>query len=171
MRTLALDYGRKPAGAGAAVLLVGAALAIAVAFDLHALRNDERTAEARLVELGRSAKSADNIKPVRESSSQDVALANGVLQRLALPWDDLFAAIESVRGRNVALLSIEPDAARTTVKIGAEAKSTGDMLEYVRELQGATGLGEVTLSSHHVRNDDPQRAVRFVVLANWTTRP
>ena len=173
MRALALDYGRKPFGAGTLVLVAGLALAAAAAFEAHALRGDVALAQARIAELGRVPKpqSAANVKGARESSAQDAALANGVLARLALPWDALFASIEAVRSENVALLSIEPDAGKATVKIGAEAKSANDMLDYVRQLAQADGLRQVTLISHQTRAEETLSTVRFIVMAEWTTRP
>ena len=173
MRALALDYGRRPFGAGTLVLVAGIALAAAAAFEVHALRNDVAVAQARIAELGRvpKAQSAASAKGARESSAQDAALANGVLQRLALPWDALFESIESVRSPNVAMLSIEPDAGKATVKIGAEAKSASDMLDYVKQLAEAKGLRAVTLISHQTRAEETLSPVRFIVMAEWTTRP
>jgi hypothetical protein len=102
-----------------------------------------------------------------EASAQEYQLAQLALQRLSLRWNELFAALESTRPAGVALLAIEPDPRKSTVKLTAEAKTAEDMLDYVERLQTTGGLADVALASHQVKPSDPLQPLRFVVLASW----
>ena len=175
MRALRLDYcsTQAAAGTGTVLLGIGVAVLMVTVFRVQALEEEVAKWGAKVTETTRLVKQApaDKTRAERGDSAQEVALANDVLRRLALPWDTLFAAIESARSRNVGLLSIEPDAAKSSVRIAAEAKSADDMLEYVRRLQGAAPLSGVTLANHQIKRDDPRQPVRFTLIATWATQP
>jgi hypothetical protein len=102
-----------------------------------------------------------------EASAQEYRLAQLALQRLSLRWNELFAALESTRPSGVALLAIEPDPGKSSLKLTAEAKTADDMLDYVERLQSAGGLADVVLASHQIKQGDPLQPLRFVVLASW----
>jgi hypothetical protein len=89
------------------------------------------------------------------------------MQRLQLPWHELFGSIEAARNANVALLSIESEHDRRRVKIYAEAKDLDAMVAYLGLLRRRPALTEVYLESHELQLKDPQRPVRFVLNASW----
>ena len=81
------------------VMLAGAALvAIDAGVSYHAAR--PRSPRTRRASRSRCA--------ARPASPQEVAAARDTVQRLSLPWDDLFSAIESAASDKVALAAIEP---------------------------------------------------------------
>ncbi len=88
------------------------------------------------------------------------------LRELQVPWATLFVALESVAGRNVALLSIEPSAQSQEVRITAEAKNSGAMLDFLEALRGQS-LREVVLVSHQIQAQTPGTPVRFQARAQW----
>lgn len=96
--------------------------------------------------------------------------ARQTLLQLALPWDELFQAVEASDYEQVALLAIEPDAQKKLVKISGEARTVACMLQYIRTLQQAPALSDVYLHSHQIRQQDPDKPVYFTVEANWVTR-
>src|SRR5512143_2546700 len=66
--------------------------------------------------------------------ASEIKHANEVLNQITLPWDKLFQAVEWSAGKDVALLTIEPDAEKHVVKISGEAKNIEGVLNYVRHL-------------------------------------
>jgi hypothetical protein len=103
--------------------------------------------------------------------SREVMRANEVLYRISLPWDELFRAVETAAPKHVALLAMEPDSDKRLVKIVAEAKDSAAMLDYIRILEGGLMFRTVMLQSHQVQQQDPQRPIRFSVIAAWKDRP
>ncbi|OIR16343.1 hypothetical protein GALL_30650 [mine drainage metagenome] len=102
---------------------------------------------------------------------KDMALeikhANDVLNQITLPWDKLFQAVEWSSGKDVALLTIEPDAEKHVVKISGEAKNIEAALNYVRHLSDQEIFNGVYLQSHQVQEQNPERPVRFALIATW----
>jgi hypothetical protein len=100
----------------------------------------------------------------------EVKHANEVLRQLSMPWDGLFHTVESAGGKDVALLALEPDTEKRLLKISGEAKNIAAMLDYIRKLEKRDLFGTVYLQSHHVQMQDPEKPVRFVLLAIWRVR-
>lgn len=176
MRALRLDYQRRnrPAPWLGAALLVSAAAALAVTLDRY--RDVEDQADAwqaraeaaeRLVARAAAPRAGRAGPPSRELVSE-VRHANEIVRQLALPWDGLFEAVESCDCGEVALLALDPDPKKAVVRIGAEARTLDAMLGYVAHLERQPALREVFLQSHQIRHQDPDRPVRFVVLAAWS---
>jgi len=89
------------------------------------------------------------------------------VQRLSLPWDGLFSALESAASDQVALLAIEPDPRSGTVVISGTSKDYLAALTYVLNLRRDEKLGRVQLVRHEVKQNEPQRPVAFAVSASW----
>lgn len=97
-----------------------------------------------------------------EAGSTDAARA-----QLATPWGELFSRLEANRPARIALLALDADARKPDATLTAEARSVKDMLAWIELLKGEAGFRRVTLASHAVQEDDPQRPVRFVVRLEW----
>jgi hypothetical protein len=97
----------------------------------------------------------------------EVKQANQVVRQLSQPWNALFKAVEPVGENGIALLSMEPDLQKGTVKIGGEAKDLSALLKYVRQLSSREVFGGVQLINHQIRQDDPEKPLRFSLLAYW----
>ncbi|WP_435626530.1 hypothetical protein [Candidatus Ferrigenium straubiae] len=107
----------------------------------------------------------------REDVVQEVKRANEVLRQLTLPWDELFRAVDSAAGKEVVLLAMEPDAEKHMVKISGEAKNLAALLKYIMQLEEQSVFGPVYLQSHQVQQQNPDRPVRFSLLAVWREKP
>jgi Tfp pilus assembly protein PilN len=94
-----------------------------------------------------------------------------VARNLKTPWSDVLEALESAPNESVALLSVEPSAAKRSLRITAEARNAQDMLEYVGALQRDARLSGVVLASHELQAKAPGTPVRFQVQAAWGTAP
>jgi hypothetical protein len=175
MRALELDYRRQGATArwaGAALLAAGLACTLGVVAQYRHVVAELAQAEADVRESGTAArkKSTPRTSGDLQKVSLEVKHANEILLRLKLPWNELFASVESASMSNVALLSIESDTDKGRMKISGEAKDLQAMLDYLRFLGTQPTLAEVYLQNHQVQQQDPQRPVRFVLSADWTAR-
>ena len=91
------------------------------------------------------------------------------VERIGLPWNELFVALESAANDQVALTVIEPDAAKGTVTISADGKDYLAALSYVSNLGRVEGLGRVQLVRHEAKAGD-NGPVSFAVSAAWSTK-
>lgn len=133
----------------------------------HWEANAERIKRAsqRQLLVGRS----DERMPV--DLALEVRHANEVLRQLSLPWESLFYAVESAGGKDIALLALEPDMEKGVVKISGEAKNIAAMLDYLKRLEERDVFGTVYLQSHLVQQQNPDKPVRFALLAIWRGKP
>ena len=156
---------------GAWLLLCGACAGIAAALafaaaDQALLQVKQQTAHLRQESAPRT---------VQESTMDGTQLAaeiqhaNDIIRQLNLPWDTLFLALESAANKQVALLSIQPDSSKQLIHISGEARSLEDMLAYIAQLRGQETLAQITLTSHEIKLQDPDKPVRFSLSAKWAT--
>jgi hypothetical protein len=172
MRALSLDFRRqsRPGWIGRAMLIAGAVGAVVLAGQYIQMVDEVAQAEVGIRERGVATRK----KPVFSSAAGDtqkvaleVTRAREILFQLSMPWNELFASVEAVDAKDVALLSIESDIDKQRVKISAEAKDLDAMLDYLRALEGRPIFADVFLQSHQIQQQDPQRPVRFLLTATW----
>jgi Tfp pilus assembly protein PilN len=103
----------------------------------------------------------------RTEQTLEVKNANQVLHHLSVPWEVLFKGVESSSGSRITLLSLEPDFEKKQVKISGEAENYNTVMSYITELGGQKVFDAVYLQNHDIRQEDPDKPVRFTLLANW----
>lgn len=96
------------------------------------------------------------------------AAVNAAVLQLNLPWRALHDAIGAATPPNIALLALEPDPRRRSMKITAEAKNSDDMIAYVEQLKQQELFGAVALLRHEINELDPNRPIRFQLDAQWS---
>ena len=118
MNRLGLDFVHRPRSPWPARLLLAVALAVSLdmALSYKSLRGAVTLGEARL------AKAQPRSAPGRKVSAEELAAVRETVDRLATPWDRLFAALESAASDQVALLGIQPDPKAGTVVISGDSK-------------------------------------------------
>jgi Tfp pilus assembly protein PilN len=166
MQRLALDFSQSRRGSpwlGRLMLGVAALVLVDAGISYQSARQALKENEARLAK--RAPQGAG-----RKASAEEVALARETVQRLALPWDELFGALESAASDRVVLASIEPDAKAGTVKISGDGKDYLAALSYVSNLSRSDSLYRVELVRHEQKANDPRGPVSFAVSAAWSTR-
>ncbi|HET8745249.1 MAG TPA: hypothetical protein VFM98_06575 [Ramlibacter sp.] len=165
MRSLQFDFQRRPAPSAAGWLLLAAGLAVAAVVGHEQTQHDEVKADhaTRLATL----QTPGAMLTGKEPDEPSVVAARKLLDASRLPWETLFSALEAADAKDVALLSITPDAQRRQVKIHAEARNLDAMLAFQRQLQKNPGLAQVALVDHTVMKDLPFTPVRFHLLAQW----
>ncbi len=174
-RALALDFERAPGRSppwGTILLAVGAVLATWVALEYGSVSDELARWEGKLSDTRRLAKRALPSFAVEAAPStelaQELKAANAVLDRLALPWDQLFAQVEGSVIPDIALLGIQPDPRSRLVNIQGEARDLTALLTFLARLEAAPALADVHLKRHEIRQNDPNRPFAFVIQARWT---
>lgn len=178
MERVRLDYLRREAPvprAGLLVLLLALAAAVGIGERYVDLSRKLADSEAVADRLENSAH-RHGILVSRDAKanarrSEEVRYANEVLRQLTLPWDQLFETIEASGDKNVALLSLAPDRQKHLVRIGIEAKSPAAGLDYLKGLEARDIFQTVRVRSHQIQVQDPERPIRFSLLATWKDLP
>jgi hypothetical protein len=175
LRALTLDYRRQPRArwAGVALLMVGAVGAGLLGAQYAQIVYAAAQAETGIREHGVATRKkvvAPSAPGDAEKMALEVKHAREILLQLGMPWNELFTSVEGVEAPDVALLHIESDVDKQNVKISAEARNLGAMLDYLHDLEGRSIFSDVYLQSHQIQQQDPQRPVRFVVTATWLVR-
>jgi hypothetical protein len=175
MRALRLDYQRSNQslpwlGLG---MLVAALAALTLMGGYYRTLNQQVALwEDKVDRIERtSSHRALSSRPLTEQAARaqllEVKQANQVVHQLSLPWNALFNAVETTSGQNIALLSLEPDPGKGTVTIRGEAKDLKSLLNYARQLSTREIFGSVMLQNHQVQQADPEKPLRFSLLAEW----
>lgn len=177
MQELCLDYQRSSQFPVAGAVLLALALAGLVAIGAYYRNLSDRAdgLEAkveqieRLAQRGRPGGKIDG--GATEGMKDEVMHANLVLRQLSFPWEKLFNAVESSASKDVSLLELDPELEKGVVRIGGEARNFSAMLDYISRLEGQDAIGTVYLQSHQVQQKDPEKPVRFGLLAAWREKP
>ena len=171
MYPLQLDFVNSSArqrSSGLLLLIAGAIAVCVVGYWRAELLAKTDAFEARVNRLEREA---TGLGPVQlrldDSVGQEIQRANEVIDQLALPWNRLFRAVESIAVGPVTLLAIAPDAKGGTVQISAETTDAEAMFGYVRRLEQQPDLANVYLVEHQRDKRGSTRPIRFLVTASW----
>lgn len=170
MRPLQLDFQRRPrASAFGWLLLLAAGVTLAGLLQAHNVLAQQAAAHAATLHRIQVKLPAIDPAPRQSGAHNDAALltARQVIEQSKLPWNGLFAALESADGQDVALLAVTPDVLRHRVKIHAEARDLAAMLVFYRHLQQSDGMAQVVLVDHAVSKETAEAPVRFHVYAVW----
>lgn len=177
MQRLVLDYQQSGAAAtktGTALLLIGLTATLLISLQFRSVKLELAAAEENAGHLQQQLSHGKvSSSPSRSSAEiqQEVRFANDILMQLTLPWASLFKTLESSNTDQIALLSIQPDSGKHSVKVSGEAKDFGALLDYIQQLEQDKTMTEVTLLSHEINQQAPEKPVRFVLTANWSSQP
>ena len=175
MRALRLDYQRsnKPVPWLGLGVLIAALTALTLTAGYFQMLNQQIAYWDRKIDHAErlTRHHARAIHPLTEQDARaqllEVKQANQVVRQLSLPWNALFKAVETSGGQNIALLSLEPDLQKGTVKVSGEAKDLDALLSYVKQLSTREVFGSVFLQNHQIQQSDPEKPLRFSLLAYW----
>jgi Tfp pilus assembly protein PilN len=148
----------------------GLTLCIVAALMIAALmkKNSVREASLQHARAQLSERTRHRAPPRKFMIPAAQALAiNAAILQLNLPWSDVLDAIEGATPATVALLALEPDAKKHTIKGTAEAKSSDQMIAYIEQLKKQAFFGEVVLTRHEINEQDANKPLRFQFEAQW----
>lgn len=92
------------------------------------------------------------------------------LRQLTTPWEDLLGAVETAASGDIAVLSLQQEAAQASFKLTAEARDADAMFDYVRRLGAARRIQSATIDNHKIEHQQPGRPVRFTLSARYTVQ-
>ena len=164
---------RKPRGsaAGWLCLLLGLALAGGVALDWTAARDDAARWSAKAEHWQAMAKRAGHgsvaVSGDAASLRPQIEAAAKAVDRLAIPWGELYRSLESTVDDSVSLLAILPNAEKGELRIAGEAKDFPALRAYLQRLGDSGSLSEVRLLGQEIKQNDPQHPIAFTIAAAW----
>lgn len=106
-------------------------------------------------------------RPVAVLQAEQVTSVNNAIRQINLPWHRLLRDIEAATPKDIALLSIQPDAEHSSLKGTAEAPTPSGMLNYLSQLKNVGKFESVVLTRHELNEQDPMRPYRFQFEAHW----
>lgn len=146
------------------------ALALCTAIALYAIRlTQQKNAIAAALsglqqqqqaQLKRLAGRAAATKPAAIPEAK-LSAVNKAIAQLNLPWTDVLNAIEAATPPQIALLTIEPDAKKQSIKLIAEANSSHAMVAYIEVLKKQPFFTSALLAGHEINEKDQNRPLRF----------
>ena len=146
-------------GIGGLLLILGMQ-AFTTQKTLQLLASQEQEWRQKTTDL-KAKQQKQNQQPVSVLSPLQVRGYNSVIRQLNVPWKNLFEDLEAMTPVDVALISIEPDGSRSTVKLVAEAKSLTTLLSYSTQLQNNGIFGRITYSKHETNEQDTNKPIRL----------
>ncbi len=168
--SLARTWHRAPRGTWS-VLIAALALAGPLASTVAQYRGLQRVEAERTAQVAqaqaRAVARAPVAAPARTVPPAQAGAVNASVQQLNLPWRGLHDAVQAATPATIALLALEPDARKSSVRITAEAKNSDDMIAYVEALQRVEWFTTVLLARHEINEQDANRPIRFQIDAQW----
>ena len=159
-----------PAAWIAAAIAAAALGAASLAY--YQMDKEQQEYEAQLAAAGVQARVAAARVPAQAAQAQIPAAQaiaiNAVVSQLNLPWRALQDALDAGTPQSIALLEVEPDARRRTLRVTAEAKDSEGMVGYVEQLKRQELFADVVLIRHEINEDDPNKPLRFQLEATWS---
>lgn len=164
LRDWLLGHSRQRYGVLALALLAFACAAIAVLVwqiwhNQSQIAQTQTALQAVLVEKGQVPLARESARPLL-SAQQRTAWVQ-IARHLNTPWSSLLDGLESATPENIGLVSIEPDAARASVRLQVEAKTLDSLLGYAGALRSIDLFENVVLIKHETNDQDPTRPLRL----------
>ena len=169
MRPLDLEFiPRKPALRADWVLLAVALIWIAdLGISYHGARQQLAQKEETLAKQARTRGARDSGTSAANAPTAELAAAREAIQRLSLPWESLFGALEQAANEHIVLMNIQPEPRAGTAIVSGEANDFPAVLDYIAKLKNSGKLRQVHLVKHEMRSTEPQRPLSFSVLVAW----
>ena len=84
-----------------------------------------------------------------------------------MPWNELFAAIETERPKEVGLLALLPDPRKRVLIVQAETLTARAMIDFVDRLRAMPSFTDAVLVKHERREQDVGQPYRFAIEVHW----
>lgn len=171
-RTLSLDFARDRAarrrwknGFFAALgLIFGMQMGVA-AWRLQALESARAALDSQHRQLAGKSARANHVELSAEQLKA-AALAQSMLDSLAVPWESLLSAIEAARTQGVLVDAIAPRTEEGSVSISVSGPDFAGVAEFIQRLAQQGMLHDVMLVSETLP-ENGAASLRAVISANW----
>ncbi|WP_131800995.1 hypothetical protein [Methylobacillus sp. MM3] len=151
-----------------ALLVAGCLASIGLGMALHDIDAKTAMLEADASRLRHPRQETRQSEAEAALQRTEIAAVQTAMAELALPWEQLFRALESTRTPRVKLLAMEPNPRQRKLRISAAASDTQDILDYIQALDRQSMLEDVFLLRQE-RDDDGNFI--FSVDAVWNVKP
>lgn len=161
---------RAPGLVGWAVLLAGVTACLAVLWEHEAVDQALASAERRLARETRQLERerAGRLAASRERLPADeLARAVAVADELNRPWPNFFKDAETARSKDVALLSVEPQAAKGRLRVTGEARELRALFDYARALDAQPSFADSRVETYEFRKSGSVEVVAFTLSTRW----
>ena len=109
----------------------------------------------------RHASASSRPSAVSPATRQRTQVLNRAIRQLNTPWSNILDALEEQASADVALVSIEPDSGKGSVRIEAEARQLEDLLKYAHQLGASPQFTRVVLVRHEQNEREAARPFRM----------
>jgi hypothetical protein len=170
---VAFEFGHRPPMLGRAGWLLWA-IALAFAADvsysyMHTHQKFQSMQQA-LVMLPAAPPATPPAPMQRADIDRAMAFARETIERIALPWSDLFGGLHELSVEGILLQTVEPDPQAGIVQVNAEAQDLAALLRYLERLESGSFFSSFMLTRHEARRSDPRRPIAFTVILTWNAR-
>lgn len=163
---------RAPGWLGWLALALGGVLAMAAVEHFRSLQQD---VDALRTDNRRAARAAEQARVLARREQEDpelrarFELARKLSQQMARDWQPLFADLETRAAdhTDVALLSVEPDAARGLLRLTGEAKDLNAMFAYAESFADADALMAPRIEVFEFKQREGVQVVAFSLRLGW----
>ena len=172
MRAPAIQFATRPAPQrmlSIALLIIASVVAAVSLWQYVAATRELERIEADILSATSAAerRRAKATRPAPAIAEAKVQAINNTVARLNVPWNDLFAAFEAGRPKEVALLALLPDPRRRVLIVQAETPTSQAMIDFVDRVRAMPSFDEAVLVKHERREQDPGQPYRFAVEVHW----
>lgn len=163
---------RAPGWLGWLALAAGCAAAVVAVQHFQSLEDEVDVLRA---DNRRAARAAEQARVLARREQEDAELrtrfelARKLSQQMAREWQPLFADLEARAAEHgdVALLSIEPDAARGLLRLTGEAKDLNAMFAYAESFAEAMALTAPRIEVFEFKQREGMQVVAFSLRLGW----
>ncbi len=135
---------------------------------LHLLQQEQQQLLERKQSQLTQRSPAKLVAPRAPTPEAQIQAVNQAILQLNLPWRDLLNGLEAGTPKTIALLALEPDAKKFSLKGLAEARDSDAMIEFISQMKKQAIFDDVLLSKHEINEQDPNKPLRFQFEARWT---
>lgn len=104
---------------------------------------------------------ARHVATVEPLSAPNWAARARIAQHLNFPWATVLNELERHASKDVAVVSIDPDAVHGRVRLELEARQLRSLIEYAERLGTSPEFDRVALGKHELAERDPAKPVRL----------
>jgi hypothetical protein len=155
---------------GIALLVLGAAVAVAGVWQYVAALRELVRIDADIRAATGAAereRAAGRARAAPQMPEAKINAINSAIARLNVPWNEVFAAFETERTKEVGLLALLPDPRRRMLVVHAETLTARAMIDFVDRVRAVPAFSEAVLVKHERREQDPGQPYRFAVEVHW----